>query len=117
MTEIDEKLKEKIRNIRKRMVDKRMLLEKDLICIECESYSWDVENNSPHCGEGRPITKGMKECVFLGKKEKCHYCLSDDFEEEVGEFKVMIEGEMKRVHRRCYDRYLNGESNIRIIVR
>ena len=60
------------------------------------------------------IRKGVRK---EAKGEKCHYCLLDDFEEEIGEFKVMIEGEMKRVHRRCYDRHLAGESNIRIIIR
>lgn len=111
-----EEVREEIKNIKKRMAE-RTLLEKDLVCAECESYSWNVENNLPHCGEGRPITKGMKECAILGKKEKCHYCLSDDFKEEVGEFRVLIEGELKRVHKQCYNRHLAGESNIRLVIR
>lgn len=117
MTEVDKDIKERIWKIRMEMADEQMQFEKQTICAECGSYSWNVRESEPYCDEGRPITKGMKECSVLKEKEKCHYCLSDDFKEEMGLFKVMIEGEMKRVHRRCYDRHLAGESNIKIIIK
>lgn len=117
MTEVDKAIKEKIMKIRKEMADEQAQFEKQTICAECGSYSWNVRESAPHCDRGRPITEGMKECSISKGKEKCHYCLSDDFKEEVGEFKVMIEGEMERVHKECYNRHLAGESNIRIVIR
>jgi len=117
MTEIVKDIKERIEKIRKGMADEQTQFEKQTICAECGSYSWNVRESEPYCDEGRPITKGMKKCSVLKEKEKCHYCLSDDFKEEVGLFKVMIEGNMKRVHKECYNRYLAGESNIRIVIR
>lgn len=117
MTEADKAIKEKIMKTRKGMADEQAQFEKQTICAECGSYSWSVRESEPYCDKGRPITKGMKECNVSKEKEKCHYCLSDDFKEEVGEFKVMIEGKMKRVHKECYNRYLKGESNIRIVIK
>lgn len=117
MTGVDKDIKERIEKIRKGMADERELFERFAICAGCKSYSWNVRESEPYCDEGKPITKGMKKCVALEEKEKCHYCLSDDFKEEVGEFKVLIEGELKRVHKECYNRHLAGESNIRIVVR
>lgn len=63
------------------------------------------------------VREKIKKIKEGSKKEKCHYCLSDDFKEEIGEFKVLIEGELKRVHKECYNRHLNGESNLRIVIK
>lgn len=50
--------------------NEKTLFENCSTCVGCKSYSWYKEMNEPHCGKGRPITKGMKECVVFEEKEE-----------------------------------------------
>jgi len=50
------------------------------------------------------------------KKEVCYYC-EKELEEGGKRFYVIIQGEMRRVHQRCYKRATADKTNIRMIVK